>query len=104
MLEIKLTPKRQAIPSKIRNPNIEIRNKTKHLIPNYQSPNPHGPRLEVGTFDHSSLFRFSDFVLRGFALRVIPSWAEKNKHFRRFVDEKKEPSVSTTLGSFALLT
>jgi hypothetical protein len=46
--------------NKIRNPNIEIRNKPRDLNPNFEIRN--GLVLELSDFfDHLKLFRISDF-------------------------------------------
>jgi hypothetical protein len=53
-------PRRQR--NKIRNPNIEIRNKLKDLNPKYEIRN--GFVWNFLIFDHLKLFRISDFEFR----------------------------------------
>jgi hypothetical protein len=55
--------------SKIRNPNIEIRNKLKDLNPNYEIRN--GFVWNFSIFDHLKLFRISDFESLEFVILFI---------------------------------
>jgi hypothetical protein len=54
----------QALPNKIRNPKLEIRNKqqsNKAKPEKIQNANPKYPVSNIGLFDHLKLFRISDF-------------------------------------------
>ena len=55
-----IAPRRQW--NKIRNPNIEIRNKPEDINPNQEIPN--GLVWNLLIFDHLKLFRISDFEFR----------------------------------------
>jgi hypothetical protein len=61
--------------NKIRNSNIEIRNKPKDLNPNYEIRN--GLVWNFLIFDHLKLFRISDFEFRICNFVALASWRDK---------------------------
>jgi hypothetical protein len=60
-----------SITVEIRNPKLEIRNKSQYQKPNYQNP---GDKILLYAFWNWDLFRISDFDIRIFTNRGLPRW------------------------------